>query len=72
MSVGLNEIFNLTIFSLLIFALVRLRNETKRTNEINKRLSELEIRIVVRAEDRLTTLEKEVTFKSKADSKTEV
>ncbi len=72
MSVGLHEMLNFSIISLLIFALFRLRQESKRINELNKRLSELEIRLVLRAEDRLTTLEQEVFYQTKINIKTEV
>jgi hypothetical protein len=72
MSVGLYEMLNFSIISLLIFALFRLRQESKRINELNKRFSELEIRLVLRAEDRLTTLEQEVFYQSKINIKTEV
>lgn len=72
MSVGLQEMLNFSIISLLIFALFRLRQESKRINELNKRLSELEIRLVLRAEDRLTTLEQEVFYQTKINIKTEV
>lgn len=72
MSVGLNEILNFSIISLLIFTLFKVRQESKRINELNKRLSEIEIRLVIRAEDRLTTLEQEVFFQNKTNLKTEV
>ncbi len=72
MSVGLNEILNFSIILLLIFALFKVRQESKRINELNKRLSEIEIRLVIRAEDRLTKLEQEVFFQNKTNLKTEV
>lgn len=72
MSVGLNEILNFSIISLLIFTLFKVRQESKRINELNKRFSEIEIRLVIRAEDRLTTLEQEVFFQNKTNLKTEV
>lgn len=72
MSVGLNEILNFSIISLLIFTLFRLRQESKKINELNKRLTELEIRLVIRHEDRLTTLEQDFFFHSKTNLKTEV
>ncbi|HCA5286866.1 TPA: hypothetical protein MW252_002983 [Acinetobacter nosocomialis] len=72
MSVGLNEILNFSIISLLIFTLFNVRQESKRINELNKRFSEIEIRLVIRAEDRLTTLEQEVFFQNKTNLKTEM
>jgi hypothetical protein len=72
MSVGLNEILNFCVISLLVFTLYRLNIQNKRTNELNKRLAEVEIRFVVRFEDRLTTLEQEIFNQSKTQLNTEV
>ncbi|MBJ8481084.1 hypothetical protein I6M70_17130 [Acinetobacter pittii] len=72
MSVGLNEILNFCVISLLVFTLYRLNIQNKRTNELNKRLAEVEIRFVVRFEDRLTSLEQEIFNQSKTQFKTEV
>jgi hypothetical protein len=72
MSVGLNEILNFCVISLLVFTLYRLNIQNKRTNELNKRLAEVEIRLVVRVEDRLTTLEQEIFNQSKTQLNTEV
>lgn len=72
MSVGLNEILNFCVISLLVFTLYRLNIQNKRTNELNKRLAEVEIRFVVRFEDRLTSLEQEIFNQSKTQLNTEV
>ncbi|WP_336040669.1 hypothetical protein [Acinetobacter calcoaceticus] len=72
MSVGLNEILSFCVISLLVFTLYRLKNQNKRTNELNKRLAEVEIRLVVRVEDRLTTIEQELFNQSKTQLNTEV
>lgn len=72
MSVGLNEILNFCVISLLVFTLYRLNTQNKRTNELNKRLAEVEIRFVVRFEDRLTSLEQEIFNQSKTQLNTEV
>ncbi|MCH2003656.1 MULTISPECIES: hypothetical protein [Acinetobacter] len=72
MSVGLNEILNFCVISLLVFTLYRLNLQNKRTNELNKRLAEVEIRFVVRFEDRLTSLEQEIFNQSKTQLNNEV
>lgn len=72
MSVGLNEILNFCVISLLVFTLYRLNIQNKRTNELNKRLAEVEMRFVVRFDDRITSLEQEIFNQSKTQLNTEV
>lgn len=72
MSVGLNEFLNFSVIVLLVFAYIKLKQESKRINELNKRLTELEMRVVVRVEDRITTLEQEAFNQIKINVKSEV
>ncbi|MGK7251010.1 hypothetical protein ACSNOU_18320 [Acinetobacter oleivorans] len=65
MSVGLSEILSYATVILLIIVLIREYRYRIKMIALNKRLLELEKRIVVRIEDRLTELEQETFYQVK-------